>query len=378
MLLLSVNDNYNVRREMYDVQRATSNEQCATSNQQSAMRKVMSKMSDETTLPTKGSSAIPGKTMMRAVLTVMVSALLTGGLFSLFYIAVFNAPEPHELPIAVAGISATGLQEQSGNQYKLIQVSDQAAGLAQLNRHDVYGVIQLDGAQRTVVLSYTSVDGSSVLAYMQPLAAGIARSAGMTLKVRNTTPEVAANATPGRSVFFAVFGTALTGFVLSQALSSLAKKLRLSLRARLGIMLLVSVIAGLFVALLLDPWYGIAPGTFWSALPMLALLCMSAVVTGTALLEAVGPLGQVITAVLFITLGNATATGILPMPFLSPSYQVVSRILPTGNVVRAVLSSAYFEGAGQFLGYLVPLIWVAVGALALVGLDRRRGADSRG
>jgi hypothetical protein len=342
------------------------------------MRRVLPKMSDEETLPTKGLSAIPRKTMVRAALTVMVSALLTGGLFSLFYIAVFNAPEPHELPIAVAGTSATGLQEQSGNQYKLIQVSDQAAGLAQLNRHEVYGVIELDGAHRRVVLSYTSVDGSSVLAYMQPLAADIARSAGMTLKVRNTTPEVAANATPGRSVFFAVFGTALTGFVLSQALSSLAKKLRLSLRARLGIMLLVSVIAGLFVALLLDPWYGIAPRTFWSALPMLALLCMSAVVIGTALLEAVGPLGQVITAVLFITLGNATATGILPMPFLSPAYQVISRILPTGNVVRAVLCSAYFEGTGQFLGYLVPLIWVTVGVLVLVGLDRRHGADSRG
>ncbi|MFT8648986.1 MAG: hypothetical protein ABF792_00795 [Bifidobacterium psychraerophilum] len=244
-------------------------------------------------MPTRDLSVIPRRTVLRAVLTVMVSALLTGGLFSLFYIAVFNAPEPHELPIALAGIPAGSMQKTAGDEYKLIQVGDQAAGLSRLNRHDVYGVIALDATHRTVRLSYTSVDGSSVLAYMQPLAKRIAEHSGMALSVRNTTPEVASNATPGRSVFFAVFGTALTGFVLSQALSSLAKVLRLSLRARLGIMLMVSVIAGLFVALLLDPWYGIAPGTFWSALPMLALLCMSAVTTGTALLEAVGPLGQV-------------------------------------------------------------------------------------
>lgn len=331
-------------------------------------------MSHEGTMPTKDLSVIPRRTVLRAVLTVMVSALLTGGLFSLFYIAVFNAPEPHELPIALAGIPAGSMQKTAGDEYKLIQVGDQAAGLSRLNRHDVYGVIALDATHRTVRLSYTSVDGSSVLAYMQPLAKRIAEHSGMALSVRNTTPEVASNATPGRSVFFAVFGTALTGFVLSQALSSLAKVLRLSLWARLGIMLMVSVIAGLFVALLLDPWYGIAPGTFWSALPMLALLCMSAVTTGTALLEAVGPLGQVITAVLFITLGNATATGILPMPFLSPAYQVISRMLPTGNVVRAVLSASYFEGVGQLAGYLVPFIWVAAGVLVLVVLNRKRDA----
>ena len=51
---------------------------------------------------------------------------------------------------------------------------------------------------------------------------------------------------------------------------------------------------------------------------MVSLLCLSAVTTGSALLDVVGPLGQVVTAVLFVTLGNATATGILPMPFLTP------------------------------------------------------------
>lgn len=197
----------------------------------------------------------------------------------------------------------------------------------------------------------------------------------MPFRISNTTPGVAANASPGRSVFFAVFGTALTGFVLSQALSSVASQVGLSLRARLMVMVGVSAVAGLLVSLMLDPWFAIAPGAFWSSWPMVSLLCLSAMTTGSAMLDVVGPLGQVVTAVLFVTLGNATATGILPMPFLTLPYQVISRLLPTGNVVRAVLNEAYFKGAGWQWGYLVPLVWILTGIGLLVVFDHRSRRD---
>lgn len=315
---------------------------------------------------------IPRRVVVRAVVTVVVSALLTGGLFSLFYIAVFNAPEPHDLPVAVAGVDSTAVQAVAGDDYRIVAVPDENAGLDLLARHSVYGVISVDGSRQEVGLSYTSVDGSPVLAYVQPVAQKIASGANMSLRVTNTTPQVAANASPGRSVFFAVFGTALTGFVLSQALVSVGGQLRLSLWMRLAIMAGVSVIAGLIVSVMLDPWFHIAPGTFWQVWPMVSLLCLSAVTTGTALLGLVGPLGQVVTAVLFVTLGNATATGILPMPFLTPPYQVVSTLLPTGNVVRAVMGKAYFRGSGELAGYVAPLVWSGVSIGALIVVDRFR------
>lgn len=320
---------------------------------------------------------IPRHVLIRAILTIAVSALLTGGLFSLFYIAVFNAPEPHDLPMAVTGIDAAKIQAAAGDGYDIVSARDQQAGLDWLARHDVYGMIAIDAARRQVELSYTSVDGSAVLAYMQPIAQKIAEKADMSLLVTNATPQVAANASPGRSVFFAVFGTALTGFVLSQALLSVGKQLRLPLRIRLGIMAGVSIVAGLIVSIMLDPWYQIAPGAFWQTWPMVSLLCLSAVTTGTALLDLVGPFGQVITAVLFVTLGNATATGILPMPFLTPPYQAISRLLPTGNVVRAVMGESYFQGNGQLLGYLVPAIWSAASVAALIVVDAVRDRHSR-
>ncbi|WP_315584370.1 hypothetical protein [Actinomyces viscosus] len=320
---------------------------------------------------------VPRAVVVRAVLTVALSALLTGALFSYFYIEVFNAPTPHRLPVAVAGTDSTHLQDAVGDGYRLIPVTHRQEGLGRLSRHEVYGVITVDAESRSVELAHTSVDGSSVLAYMQPVAERVSERSGMTLRITNTTPGVAANASPGRSVFFAVFGTALTGFVLSQALSSVASQVGLSLRATLAIMVGVSAVAGLLVSLMLDPWFGIASGTFWSSWPMVSLLCLSAVTTGSALLDLVGPLGQVVTAVLFVTLGNATATGILPMPFLTRPYQVISRLIPTGNVVRAVLDRAYFSGAGTQWGYIVPLAWIVAGIGLLTIVDRRRVRSRR-
>lgn len=263
-----------------------------------------------------------------------------------------------------------------GDGYRLVQMTRREEGLEHLSRHEVYGVVSLDGEARSVELCYTSVDGTSVLAYMRPVAQRVSERSGMVVRVTNTTPEVAANASPGRSVFFAVFGTALTGFVLSQALSSVGSQVGLSLRARLAVMLGVSAIAGLLVSLMLDSWFAIAPGAFWSSWPMVSLLCLSAVTTGSALLDVVGPLGQVVTAVLFVTLGNATTAGILPMPFLTPSYQIISRLLPTGNVVRAVLNQAYFNGAGWQWGYAVPLAWILAG-IGLLTITERRSRRSR-
>ena len=305
--------------------------------------------------------AVPRATVVRAVLTVAVSALLTGALFSYFYIEVFNAPEPRRLPVAVAGVDASRLQDVAGDGYRLVQVTRREEGLERLSRHEVYGVMALDGEARSVELSYTSVDGASVLAYMQPVAQRVSERSGMTLRVTNTTPGVAANASPGRSVFF---------------LASVGSQVGLSLRTRLSIMAGVSAVAGLLVSLMLDPWFAIAPGTFWSSWPMVSLLCLSAVTTGSALLDVVGPLGQVATAVLFVTLGNATATGILPMQFLTPPYQIISRLLPTGNVVRAVLNQAYFNGAGWQWGYTVPLAWILAG-IGLLAMTDRRSRRSR-
>ena len=122
--------------------------------------------------------SVPRATVVRAVLTVAISALLTGVLFSYFYIEVFNAPEPHRLPVAVAGADTAHLQDAVGDGYRLVPVTDRQKGLDRLSRHEVYGVIALDGKGRSIELSYTSVDGTSVLSYMRPLAERISERSG--------------------------------------------------------------------------------------------------------------------------------------------------------------------------------------------------------
>ncbi len=64
------------------------------------------------------------------------------------------------------------------------------------------------------------------------------------------------------------------------------------------------------------------------------------------------------------------------MPFLTPPYQIISRLLPTGNVVRAVLNQAYFNGAGWQWGYAVPLAWILAG-IGLLTITEHRSRRSR-
>ena len=81
--------------------------------------------------------SVPRATVVRAVLTVAISALLTGVLFSYFYIEVFNAPEPHRLPVAVVGADASRLQDAVGDGYRLVQMTRREEGLERLSRHEV-------------------------------------------------------------------------------------------------------------------------------------------------------------------------------------------------------------------------------------------------
>ena len=102
----------------------------------------------------RNTRSVPRATVVRAVLTVAMSALLTGVLFSYFYIEVFNAPEPYRLPVAVVGADASRLQDAVGDGYRLVQMTRREEGLERLSRHEVYGVVSLDGggSERGAVL----------------------------------------------------------------------------------------------------------------------------------------------------------------------------------------------------------------------------------
>lgn len=302
------------------------------------------------------------------LLTIALSALLAGGLFAAVFVSIFGQPEPESLPVAVAvvGVDANMVQQAAGDRYA-ITASDLDTALDQLNHRTVYAVIEIDATHGQINLTYSSAEGSSILAFTQPVAESIAEATHLPLNLTNITPDVPANAAPGRSLFFAAFGAALAGFIFSQALNSVSSTLGLSLRVRLLMMGLVSVGAGLIVALILGPWFNVIPLGVAQTWPILTLLSLSIVAGSTALIDLVGQIGQVLAAVLFTVLGNATSTGILPMEFLSDPLQVISSILPTGNVVRGLMGQAFFSGASVGEAYLVPALW-AVGSLVVIVL----------
>lgn len=315
-----------------------------------------------------------GRGALAALVAIALSALITGGLFAVVYVSIFGEPEPHDLPVAVVGVDARTVQSTAGDRYDIRGVEDIDTAGAQLSHREVYAVIHLDMAHRQVDLAYASAEGSSVLAFTQPIAQGISEATHLPLNLSNITPDVAANESPGRSLFFAAFGAALTGFIFSQALHSVSSTFGLSARIRLAMMAIVSVLAGLVVALVLGPWFHVLPQQVTQTWPVLSLLCLSIVAAGTALIDVLGQMGQIVAAILFTVLGNATSTGILPYEFLSGPLRIISRILPTGPVIRGLLGQAFFQGTGIRIAYDVPIAWIlaSVGVILVMAARRRQ------
>lgn len=308
--------------------------------------------------------------------TIAVSSLVIGGLFAVLFVSIFGSPEPRGLPVAVVGVDASTVQTTAGDRYAILGTDSIDTAMDQLRHREVYAVIQVDSTQGRIALSYASAEGASVLAYTQPIAQSIADASHLPLHLTNITPDVPASAAPGRSLFFAAFGAALVGFMFAQALASVSRTFGLtSLRIRLGMMVGVSALAGLIVALILGPWYGVIPQPVAQTWPILSLLCLSIVAGSAALIDLLGEMGTFAATFLFTVLGNATSTGILPYEFLSKPLQVISNILPTGNVVRGLLGQAFFSGTSVGAAYLVPALWAAGSILvitAIAGIRQHR------
>jgi hypothetical protein len=294
----------------------------------------------------------------RAWVPLVITGLIIGAAFIAVYVGLQRAPQPHQLPLAVAGVPIT-----LGDKADVIQVNSLEEG-ADLVRHGDAVAVVAASSPTTLTFQVAGASGFSESGAARQLVGAVASRAGLTVQETDIVPLVKYDSR-GLSAFYVVFGVTLSSFVLAQGLTGVAGSVRL--RHRLYAMAGFAVAIGLVAAAIAGPVYGSLTPSFPLLALCLALLSAASAFATKALGAWLGPPGIGLAVLLLTTVGNATSGATIGYDLLPRWAQVVSAYLPPGAAFRAVNDFGYFNGSHAAKSLAVLVAWFVAGfALVLL------------
>ena len=227
------------------------------------------------------------------------TALIVAGLLAaqLLLVAAFvlpaHKPEPHGVPVGVAGPPAAvaaaerGLAAR-GDAFEVHRYADAARAQAAIEQREVYGAIV--PAQRTVLVSSAASPA---------VAALLAEGAGAELRVRDVVPI--AEADPRGAAINLAF---LPLIVVCLPLVALLGRLELSPARLLAALAAFAALSGLLVVALIDGALGALPGSYLALSAVAALIVLAVALPTAGFMRVLGPPGIGLGALLFLLIGN--------------------------------------------------------------------------
>ncbi|CAD5989668.1 ABC transporter permease [Agreia sp. COWG] len=318
--------------------------------------------------------AISTRTVHSAWIAPTLTALLIGMVFVAVYVGLQRAPEPDSIPVAVVGSSlqhqvAAGL----GDRVDVTEVDSVGAGRRLVQDGTTVGVLAVDAAG-TVQLDYASAAGLSESGAVRAMTQGFAKAAHLKVRESDTVPLVRYDSL-GLVSFYVIFGVTLSSFILAQALSGNAARVRL--RHRLLIMVGFAVLIGIAAAVIAGPVYGAVKVPFPALAGVLVLLSAASAFGTKALVTWLGSAGVGIAVLLLTVAGNATSGASIGFNLLPKWAQLLSDVLPQGAAVRALQSAGYFDGSAVWQSVAVLACWAVIGFGLVVAHGERTARNRR-
>lgn len=311
------------------------------------------------------------------------SQVVVGGLvaaaFVGLYVGLQRDPQPHNLPVAVVGAElAGGASLAWGGNAAVLQATDATAAKQLLEDHlAVAALVPHPGAPGLDLLT-AGANGRSAVGAAAALAAGVAEAVDLPIVSTTDVIPLAPHDMQGLSGFYLVFGVTLASFILAQIMYSVAALVRL--RWRIVTLVVGAAAIASVVAVLAGPVYGAIPAPMAAVIPVLTLLGVGVSVSTLAIAAFIGPFGNIVSTLMFTTIGNASS-GATVSAFLMPTaIASVGALLPPGAAFRAVNAASYFDGRGAASSVLVLVGWISAagGAIALHIIRDRRNAEPAG
>ena len=272
---------------------------------------------------------------------------------------------PRDLPVGVAGPAPaaeaieTKLTQQQGA-FDVARYADESAAREAIEDRQVYGAFVASPGGLKVL---TGSAASPVVAQLLSHAA-----AEQNAEVEDVVATPKAGGALGSSVLPMVLAGILTGVLAALAGSGA--------RARVGLVLVGSVLAGLAATLVVDSWLGVVEGDWLANAGVLTLTVLAIASTMVGLYALLGRQGLGLGALIMILVGNpfsaaAAAPELLPQPVGG-----IGQLMPPGAGANLLRSTGFFDGAGAGEHVLVLAVWALAGLLALVVAEARQRVSS--
>lgn len=307
-------------------------------------------------------------------------------------------------PIGVTGDSSqveafqTALEENAEGRFDVTVMDDRSDIVDAVGTREIYGGVVIGdepevltatggGAVQTQVMSQlqaqlqTQIDTAvaagaqdAIAQASQAAAAGqiptaqalqivqqASAAAGPTVALTDLAPLAE---TDSRGVGFAaaafptVLGGMIGGILISFAVTGS--------RRRLGAIVAYSLVAGVIVTAVLQPWFGILQGSFlanWMAMSLAFLGTGSLIVGANAVF---GRAGIAIGALTTMFIGNPIASVTQPLQFLPEPWGAIGQYFVPGASATLLRDLSYFPDAPQLQSWLVLVGWAVLGTVMML------------
>ncbi len=310
----------------------------------------------------------------RRAAVVIVVALGVCGLFLFTYVDALSRPAAQAVEVAVVGSTTegdrfiAGLQRSTSGGLRLVPYPDAASADSAIDNQHVYAAVR-SAAGEPVQLELSSASGSSVARVLSQAVPIAEQLSGVRVAVSDRNPLPAADPS-GLAAFYLTIAATLLGFLTTFQLRANAKPL--PLRPWLVATGALVVLGSLVLVTVATALLGL-PFPFAESWLIVALQMTAASAFAGSLSVLIGPWALVPTWLVFTVLGNASSGGAVAQALLPEPFSALSRWLPSGAMVEAMRSAAYFP-SGVPTGSLVVLsCWAVAAVVALVFSSVVRG-----
>ncbi|MDF3290909.1 hypothetical protein [Streptomyces silvisoli] len=313
---------------------------------------------------------------IRHVLTHLLTPLLMCVGMGLGYLGAFGDPAPHHLPVAVVGrapaqlVMAQTLQDKAGEALDVRTVPSRLDAVRLLEDRQVFGAYVAGGAQPELLVASAGSDtnASAVEKVFTPVAA----RQGAPLKVTDVVPPAPHDPT-GQGLFFLLVAVSIGSYASVAVIGGAGAVLPMRIRALLavGMSLAVSAVGALFAG----PVFHIVDHGLPGVWGLVWLYSAGILLVGTGLHTFLKRWTTLGVMVLFVMLNFTSSGGIFRPELQNGFFGALHAFWNGAGFIEGARDLVYFGSRGLGGNVLTLVVWLAVGALAVVAAaltERRR------